>query len=161
MYILIDVNKNHSMGRQNQITFNVLPVYTFINIVMGSILRFYQYENHKSAQTLHTGTKKIWTEKWKNGLPGPAGFQNCLQSQVQTLASWYYLWTDGVRFSTSSVRLSERQRVALKAVTAGQFCRILTRLRTGVPPLGAPTLAGFNSDWRSARWRHPAVSFKS
>lgn len=87
------------------------------------------------------------------------GFPNCLQ--VQTFASRHYSCTDGVCFSASSVRLAERQRVALKAVTAGRFCWILTRLRAGILPLGASTLTGFNSDWRSARGRHPAVSFKS
>lgn len=47
------------MGRQNQITFIVLQVYTFINMFTGRALSFYQYKNHKAGHILHTGSLGI------------------------------------------------------------------------------------------------------
>lgn len=37
-----------------------LRVYTLINVLMGSILSFYQYHNDKLRQILHTGPFKLF-----------------------------------------------------------------------------------------------------
>lgn len=34
----------------NQMTFILLPVYTFMNVLIGSMFVFYQYNNYTSSQ---------------------------------------------------------------------------------------------------------------
>lgn len=40
---------------ENQITFIVLWIYTWIDVLMGSMWSFYQYKYRQSGQMLHTG----------------------------------------------------------------------------------------------------------
>lgn len=68
-------------GQQNQITFIVLPLYTFMNAFMGTItiLGFYQNRNLWSSQIVHSGPfKKIYMipqplQKVNRTLPGERG----------------------------------------------------------------------------------------
>lgn len=46
-------------GSGNQRTCIVLRVYTFIIVFVGSLLRFYQYKNHKSGQIFPHETFKV------------------------------------------------------------------------------------------------------
>lgn len=46
-------------GQENEISFTLLRLQTFINILMNSVLFFFfliQYKNHKSSKILHPGS---------------------------------------------------------------------------------------------------------
>lgn len=47
-------------GQESHMTFILLELDTLIYVFMGSMSSFYQDENHKFSDILHTGPFKVW-----------------------------------------------------------------------------------------------------